>query len=459
MKKFTTLFTVILFVSLILAMATGCQQQPEPTPAPTPTPTPEPVPPTEAPVLVLDLEPATTSETIQTPAPFVEPELRFGVVADVHNNPGALQVFVDAMNEWQPDFVIQLGDYGGKSASDYQALENVYRTTTSPRYHTIGNSDLDKELFLQYTESPGLYYSFDIKGFHIIVLDNVLPYMRAPQWAWFQQDLADSNQPTIIFMHVPIVPFWYDGHAYGEVMIKSDEARTLIKNDGDVIATFSGHNHPQHNKGDHWISLDDGVFHFNIMMGGNNFGKVSVYSNNMLKIEGEGNHSSYDTSIEATWENSVTMTNCETIEGWTGTLLSTDDVNRREGLYSVKDTISSPSVNATYATSYSHINPQGRINRLDFSRDGLNIDFWFKSSRASTDYTSVRLYLYDYNRNYRYQDLIFDADNWTHFRLLAADGTASKSPGYLWGVHTFTIEIKTADTDPYTINIDKFKID
>jgi len=162
-----------------------------------------------------------------------------------------------------------------------------------------------------------------------------------------------------------------------------------------------------------------------------------------------GNEAASDNQdAEKVWGDYSTINLAESLDGWTGTSLSLDSASPQEGTYSIKDTVASPTADTSYITTY---NPSGT---WDLSEEGLNIDFWLKSDRASTAFTSARLYLYDGSGNYRYHDLTFSADTWANSVKLAAGGTASGTPPTMSTIDKLTIEFVAADTTAFAKNID-----
>ena len=192
------------------------------------------------------------------------PKLRFGLNADPHLQ-GARQSgrarnfkrFVDQMHKFQPDFAIDLGDFGIQVAEGQttQAMHDgqlaglkhhlgVFSQLKCPRYHVMGNhdvgwlkggeekitaadligrghpgEDITKQEFLATTGMPHRYFSCDHNGFHLIVLDgNNGPdasspprgkdglvggyWIDATQKAWLAGDLAKHRKkPKLVFCH------------------------------------------------------------------------------------------------------------------------------------------------------------------------------------------------------------------------------------------------------------------
>ncbi len=208
--------------------------------------------------------------------------LRFGMVTDVHyadipdngsrtysRSLVKLKAFVDTMNRLKPDFVIELGDFKDMDTPPIPAKTLIYldraeRTFAGfkgPRYHVAGNHDMDcipKSKFLSIVENTGTdqgksYYSFNMKGFHCVVLDACFDSAGAdynsgqykwedanipgPELQWLRKDLKKSRLPSVVFIHHRL-----DGT--GAYFVKNAAVvRRILERCGDVKAVFQGHYH------------------------------------------------------------------------------------------------------------------------------------------------------------------------------------------------------------------------
>ena len=208
--------------------------------------------------------------------------LRFGVVTDVHyaDRPpagtrhyrlalGKLGACVDLMNSEQVDFLIELGDFKDQDAKPVEdntlaylrAIEGVFGGFRGPRYHVLGNHDMDsitKEQFQSVVENTGVdrartWYSFDRAGFHFVVLDanfrkDMAPYSRSnfdwrdanlspAQIDWLVQDLKSASRPTIAFVHQRLD----EGGA--ESIGNRVAVRQVLNDSGKVVLVMQGHIH------------------------------------------------------------------------------------------------------------------------------------------------------------------------------------------------------------------------
>jgi len=190
--------------------------------------------------------------------------VRFGLNADPHlmgrrtpGNESNFLKFVVEMKHWQPDFAIDLGDFGCQAAEgtttqamhddQLKALKHhveVFDQVPCKRYHVMGNhdvgwlrggtekikpqdligqshggEDITKDEFLAATGMTHRYFSFDVNDHHFIVLDGnnwrdkaamkaghdgVVGgyYIDPAQITWLKKDLADHrSKPKVVFCH------------------------------------------------------------------------------------------------------------------------------------------------------------------------------------------------------------------------------------------------------------------
>ena len=223
------------------------------------------------------------------------------------------------MKQFKPDFAIDLGDFGcqiseGQTTQvmhdgQLEALGHhvkVFSQLKCPRYHVMGNhdvgwlkggdekitpdeligrghagEDITKQEFLDATGTPHRYYSFDVRGFHFIVLDgnnqpdNSAPsgkdglvggyWIDATQKKWLAKDLAQNRQKAkIVFCHEELHHTSERGSGQGgdtpfppvgkqnSYVDNGWEIRKLFAADGRVLACFFGHKHRNR-----WTVYDD----------------------------------------------------------------------------------------------------------------------------------------------------------------------------------------------------------
>jgi len=209
--------------------------------------------------------------------------LRFGMVTDLHyaarvpngsrhykESLTKLKECVDLMNEKKVDFLIELGDFKDQqkkateksSLSFLQRIEAVYSTFKGPRYHVLGNHDMDslsKQQFLDRIENTGVdkgrsYYSFDSNGLHFVVLDanykaDGTSYdhgkfnwrdacLPKEELDWLKKDLTKTSKPVVVFVHQPIG--FKKIHLF---VINGEAVRQILTESKKVLAVFQGHYH------------------------------------------------------------------------------------------------------------------------------------------------------------------------------------------------------------------------
>ncbi|MDX9971505.1 MAG: metallophosphoesterase [FCB group bacterium] len=177
---------------------------------------------------------------------------------------------IDFMNQQAIDCVVELGDFKDQdlvpseqnTLAYLRRIESVFGRFKGPRYHVLGNHDMDsitKAQFQAEAENTGIdrvrtYYSFNAKGLHGIVLDanfraDGIPYARGDfDWTdaniptaeldWLKRDLAAATGPVAVFVHQRL-----DGE--GDLFVNNAaEVRTILEASGHVLAVFQGHDHP-----------------------------------------------------------------------------------------------------------------------------------------------------------------------------------------------------------------------
>ena len=224
-------------------------------------------------------------------------KLRFGMVTDCHYSDRAksgsrhynesiakMTECVELMNTQNVDFVVFSGDMIDKGDPDtvenvlanLQAIEATYAGFKGPRYHVLGNHDMDslsKAQFLGSVERTGIegdlgHYSFDTKGMHFVVLDACFTSdgtaydssnfhwtdanVPQQQLDWLKADLAATSKPVIIFIHQLL-----DGNGHHDVN-NAAEVRKILEGNPRVLGVFQGHQHAgqyNHLGGIHFYTL------------------------------------------------------------------------------------------------------------------------------------------------------------------------------------------------------------
>lgn len=207
--------------------------------------------------------------------------VKFGVIADlhvplIHNTEKRITAFLNECREENVDFIIQLGDFAHNpedvacpsgDSSPNEKIISIFNNFEKPSFHVIGNHDCDttsKEEMLEFwNQIHKPYYSFDINGYHFVVLDcnylkidgeyisydkgnyfylntpaePKLPYIPDEQIEWLKEDLANTPYPAILFSHQrlckdPIAIRNYD-----------DLRKAIDSAPNKVLISINGHEH------------------------------------------------------------------------------------------------------------------------------------------------------------------------------------------------------------------------
>ncbi|NAS13838.1 metallophosphoesterase family protein [Poritiphilus flavus] len=228
-----------------------------------------------------------------------------------------MREFVDVMNREKVDFVIHLGDFKDedqtkdtkKTLSYLRKIELVYSGFKGPRYHCIGNHDVDsitKAQFLDNIENTDIpkgksYYSFDLKGLHIIILDANFNkdgtdqyYLEGADWQdpnlteeqldWLEEDLKETKKATLVFCHHPLFEFHREGYRFH--INEYERVQKLLESSTKVLAVLQGHVHEERQRtinGIHYIT-QNGMVDFQGLE--NNSFSILEIQDNSMKLHG-----------------------------------------------------------------------------------------------------------------------------------------------------------------------------
>lgn len=209
----------------------------------------------------------------------MRPVLRFGLVTDSHyadidtrgtrhyrESISKMAECTGRLNREQVDFIMHLGDFKNGAPEnnlDHLALfESVYATFRGPRYHVLGNHDMDrlsKPLVQSVITNSGIassrtWYSFVHSGVRLVVLDANFrtdgtaydsgnfdwtdTFIPEHQLQWLSDELRGSEEPVIVFVHQLL-----DGDGQSHDVKNASEVRQVLGSDGRVLAVFQGHQH------------------------------------------------------------------------------------------------------------------------------------------------------------------------------------------------------------------------
>ena len=202
-----------------------------------------------------------------------EKPVRFAIASDFHapdipDGEHRVATFIKAANDEKVDFIIELGDFCRLDSAS-QVYRDLWNSFPSDKYHVIGNHDMDRYTFEEYTQGmnmPARYYSFDQGDFHFIVLDGnnlfdgkkYTHYARAnyyvdakkrahidpEQMDWLKKDLAATNKRCILFSHQSIEEALNNGAEVRKIL-EAENQRAGFKK---VVMAFGGHNHSNYSK-------------------------------------------------------------------------------------------------------------------------------------------------------------------------------------------------------------------
>lgn len=162
----------------------------------------------------------------------------------------------------QCDLVINLGDliHDENSEKDIEIYKSALALlkTKVPMKHVSGNHDvfnLSRETWAELVGEKMSYYSFDVGGYHHVVLDGNRTFRKGPlyigeeQLKWLECDLSNTSLNTIVYCHFPMDNQSMDNNYYFKEGPERASlgnkffVRKILEKSGKVIAVFSGHTH------------------------------------------------------------------------------------------------------------------------------------------------------------------------------------------------------------------------
>jgi len=249
--------------------------------------------------------------------------LRFGLMTDSHfadidpsgtrfyrESENKMKECIGFMNRKEVDFLVHLGDFKNgapdRNLENLELIESIYARFNGPRYHVLGNHDLDsisKKEFQSLIHNTGIdpeltYYSFDKGGVHFVVLDanftsDGIPYQRGNfhwtdsnlpenQLDWLEKDLAASEKPVVILTHQLL-----DGDEGSHYIKNAAEVRKVLERHNNVMIAFQGHQHA----GQYNLINDIHYYTLKAMVEGsgeqqNSYVIVELFDNSDLTISG-----------------------------------------------------------------------------------------------------------------------------------------------------------------------------
>jgi 3',5'-cyclic AMP phosphodiesterase CpdA len=240
---------------------------------------------------------------------------RMGVCADLHHDlikdgPERLQQFITEMNKVKPDFILQMGDFCVPKPEN-QAIMDIWNQFKGPKYHVIGNHDVDggfnHDQVVSFWNAKGKYYSFDTNGYHFVVLNanekrppgEIKGYPRSilqEQLNWMKQDLDTTKLPVIVFCHQGIDNDM-DGVYEGDMIRVAFERANQKAGFKKVRLVLSGHNHENYlntYNNIHYLQINSMSYQFYHLKQGYDFALtkdplwafITVYDDGTIEVKG-----------------------------------------------------------------------------------------------------------------------------------------------------------------------------
>ncbi|MCH7903866.1 MAG: metallophosphoesterase [Armatimonadetes bacterium] len=177
-----------------------------------------------------------------------------------------MQEAVEIFRREEVTFAIETGDLIDAADARSRAAElaflrqinHQFMQADAPTMYVLGNHcvySLNKSEFLRTVGQKESYFSSDVEGWHIVVLDACFrkdgePYYRgdfdwtdteipAEEREWLKSDLDTTDLPTLVFVHQRVdldKPNHYAVHSASEV-------RSILSDSAKVAAVFQGHSH------------------------------------------------------------------------------------------------------------------------------------------------------------------------------------------------------------------------
>ncbi len=195
--------------------------------------------------------------SLQAPALIrnMEGPVRVGLIADLHQDimhdgEKRLDAFLMEMSSTKPDAIIQLGDFAYPNEKNKSVIDK-FDNANKNSLHVIGNHDTDnghtKQQCLDVWGMSHRYYSHDIGGLRIIVLDcndvgspthkgGYPLYIGEEQFEWLEEQLKKPDGPILLASHQPLAgPYSIDNQK---------EVQALLgKYQDKVVISINGHTH------------------------------------------------------------------------------------------------------------------------------------------------------------------------------------------------------------------------
>jgi len=180
---------------------------------------------------------------------------------------------IDKINKSKPDISICLGDLiedtlnHDKDIANYIYIWNKLKKIKIPFYSVIGNHDLrtmnSRKELENIMQIKNATYSFDFNNYHFIILTTDIredlggedggiykaQCMSEDDICWLKKDLQKNELPCVVFTHFGIAEdeqignYWFENNPEDGLMSNRKVIKEIIKNDDNILAIFSGHQH------------------------------------------------------------------------------------------------------------------------------------------------------------------------------------------------------------------------
>jgi Icc protein len=177
---------------------------------------------------------------------------------------------------FKPDFVLHTGDVAyDPDPTAYEMARSILGQIPYPIYYVAGNHDYPGELQRVMAGREEIllsfYYSFEVKGVQIVVLDSNGPaepprgFVNQEQLDWLDEICSSvDDRPMVVAIHHNILPVgvpWLDD--YMRTMNGEDVHRSLLKAHNRLRGVFFGHVHQNINMYSDGILYTSGLSSWN----------------------------------------------------------------------------------------------------------------------------------------------------------------------------------------------------
>ncbi len=183
--------------------------------------------------------------------------LKFGVITDTHigfvdDAEARLDVFLRDMKTLKPTGLIQMGDFAYPNDKHQQYVDR-FNEATDHAIHAIGNHELDLGLTREHAKKswdiPSYYYSKEVEGLKIIVLDGndrgsptyethggYHSYIGKAQREWLAGKLETAEMPVLVISHQPL--------AGRSAIDNAQEVQEILEpHKNKILVCLNGHSH------------------------------------------------------------------------------------------------------------------------------------------------------------------------------------------------------------------------